>query len=96
MCCLCDQVFGTKSNFIKRRKNELILFQHVKTTNFNPNKCLFMHSDSQQNTEVESPALITRLFEKIEKFRESIELQEAQLYYECYTLINKFINEGGK
>ena len=48
--------------------------------NFTANECWFKHGNTQPTIEIESPVLISRLFEMMEKFTERMEKLETQLY----------------
>ena len=84
-CGICEQSFGSKSNFMSHRRKEHS--EHVSACRDNSNgwcrfgadKCWFKHEEHNDKEEFEKSEMINRLFEMMEKFSKRFEIIENQL-----------------
>ena len=85
-CGFCKKIFTNKSDFMKHRVREHEEYVPECRNNlngcctFSAKECWFKHESSTENQELESPEIVKRLFEMMEKFTERIEQLERQLY----------------
>jgi rubredoxin len=87
-CSLCGHTFNIKSDFMKHRKREhpqnisICKTYNNGSCKFGNEKCWYKHIDKQSEMEEiidDSPEIITRIFDMMEKFAERFELIENQL-----------------